>query len=554
MSICIRFAIESFSHLKFIFSTIVWSENVPHASSVPVVKKDGGDPVASISKKKSSKNSKKGSGFTLLLARPMDTTVLNSMHVCIRRQVEVFKATKEDINEPAPGRKNRIREGQVGLRCIHCRHFPPHKRVKRAVCYPTSVGRIYHSVSDMKIDHFMACPGLQGTARQDYERTVEEHKKSSDSTKEKKKKKRKRNANEELLSQVPAGCSSSTAQYYYDSATEMGMVDGDKEKGGVFFRKSQFDPTATNRLPVHLRDSQQGPVAVVRDKPRQYASSARGPPPPPRHYEQAFSCNHRKDSEARSQKRGRTMILSSVSEPQDSFRGHPKNCESVRSPSPGPPPPTVSNSVGAVAASNPTSMGDYHVPPCPQRQVLHAVPTTSHAYTITQPRVSLPYQPNTIPAPVSSPALLVQLAPPQPAPEDARAPVSVASSEDLVWILQRELYKRSQQLQEHQLLLSHILQSHSTKLSSSLSPPGNDPSTLLQTILRNNVLGTEQGTLLPEAHQRPPPNMLIGGSPTTARSEMSNNRTVSQDSSSSTQNEEPVNETCTSNPESPSPY
>lgn len=82
----------------------------------------------------------------LLLSRPGDDAVLSPLHTYIRQHIEVFTATEVEISQPAPGRKNPIQLGQVGLRCIHCRHLPVRERVKRAVCYPSSVGRVYHSV------------------------------------------------------------------------------------------------------------------------------------------------------------------------------------------------------------------------------------------------------------------------------------------------------------------------------------------------------------------------------------------------------------------------
>lgn len=62
------------------------------------------------------------------------------------------------MEAPAPGRKHAVSVGQVGLRCIHCRHTTRSSdRVKRAVCYPSSIKRIYRTVIDMKLDHFLHC-------------------------------------------------------------------------------------------------------------------------------------------------------------------------------------------------------------------------------------------------------------------------------------------------------------------------------------------------------------------------------------------------------------
>jgi hypothetical protein len=69
----------------------------------------------------------------VLLARPGDMAVLSPLHTFVRQHIEVFMVTEKEINQPAPGRKNRVSLRQVGLRCIHCRDLPPREKVKRAV-------------------------------------------------------------------------------------------------------------------------------------------------------------------------------------------------------------------------------------------------------------------------------------------------------------------------------------------------------------------------------------------------------------------------------------
>lgn len=140
-----------------------------------------------------------------LLGGPEDSKVLNPLHVFVRMQVEVFTATPHDIARPAPGRKNAIHLHQVGLRCIHCKGLPSRDRVKRAVCYPSSVGRVYHSASDMKFDHFTNCRGLSPQLRQSFEFLKSQCKRRGERGNR---------------------THSSTAQYYHDSARLMGMVDG----------------------------------------------------------------------------------------------------------------------------------------------------------------------------------------------------------------------------------------------------------------------------------------------------------------------------------------
>jgi hypothetical protein len=97
-------------------------------------------------------------GLILLLAMPQDRNCLSETLCIIRNNVEVFTATENDINAPAPGRKRPIQVGQVGLRCVYCRMCPQRDRVKRATCFPSSMKRIYRAVIDMKLDHFKLCP------------------------------------------------------------------------------------------------------------------------------------------------------------------------------------------------------------------------------------------------------------------------------------------------------------------------------------------------------------------------------------------------------------
>ena len=90
------------------------------------------------------------------IRRSVSTPTLS--HSFLLQNIEVFTATQSDVDAPAPGRKHAVVVGQVGLRCIHCRHTTrASDRVKRAVCYPSSIKRIYRTVIDMKLDHFSQC-------------------------------------------------------------------------------------------------------------------------------------------------------------------------------------------------------------------------------------------------------------------------------------------------------------------------------------------------------------------------------------------------------------
>jgi hypothetical protein len=147
----------------------------------------------------------------LLLSLPEDKAALSKSLCVVRQNVEVFCATAQDVVAPAPGRKNPIVVGQVGLRCIHCRHISD--RVKRAVCYPSSLRRIYRTVTDMKLDHFTACPGVP----QEIKGVLDELKISSSRS------------------------TSTTMKYFIDSAIKLGLIDTEH---GLRFR--------SDAQPAHL--------------------------------------------------------------------------------------------------------------------------------------------------------------------------------------------------------------------------------------------------------------------------------------------------------------
>lgn len=181
----------------------------------------------------------------IMLATVNDSEHLNSLHCFVRRHIEVFAADDRDVSSPSPGRKQRVHLGQVGIRCIHCVKLPLKDRVKRSVCYPPSLGKydwnlkmgasdhlfsrvqlnhlcdyiggLYHAVSNMKFDHFGNCRGLPSSARAEFAalRATVGRKSANSSSRSSS------NAN-------------STAQYYHDSALQLGLVDTD---AGIRFNK-----------------------------------------------------------------------------------------------------------------------------------------------------------------------------------------------------------------------------------------------------------------------------------------------------------------------------
>jgi hypothetical protein len=157
-----------------------------------------------------------------LLAIKQDRDHLNGIHCWVRQHIEAFAATEQDVLVPSPGRKQRILVGQVGLRCVHCAESSV--RVKRAVCYPPSISGIYHSVSNMKFDHFKQCPCLPMADRIEFESLLDAARSKACAGK---------------------GSSNSTAKYYKTAALQICLVDSDV---GIRFQELSVQQEATQQF------------------------------------------------------------------------------------------------------------------------------------------------------------------------------------------------------------------------------------------------------------------------------------------------------------------
>mmetsp|Transcript_12998 Transcript_12998/g.19125 ORF Transcript_12998/g.19125 Transcript_12998/m.19125 type:complete len:1140 (+) Transcript_12998:154-3573(+) len=161
-------------------------------------------------------------GPRMFLGQPEDRISLSETLCTIRENIEVFTATKADVEAPAPGRKHPVVVGQVGLRCIHCRHTTKSSdRVKRAVCYPSSIKRIYRTVIDMKLDHFAHCRFVPKALK---DRLDE-------------------------LKAINTRSTGTTMQYFVRAAAKMGMVDS-STGSGVRLQGPKTEDTESASSPV----------------------------------------------------------------------------------------------------------------------------------------------------------------------------------------------------------------------------------------------------------------------------------------------------------------
>eukprot|EP00978_Attheya_sp_CCMP212_P023230 scaffold70598_cov60-Attheya_sp.AAC.7 len=105
----------------------------------------------------------------ILLSMPTDVESLSDRQCFVRSKfVEVFAATELDVSARHSKGAQKLIVGQVGIRCVFCRHLRPRDRAERAVCYPSSISRIYQTVADMQRFHFEACHEIPDEVRSLY--------------------------------------------------------------------------------------------------------------------------------------------------------------------------------------------------------------------------------------------------------------------------------------------------------------------------------------------------------------------------------------------------
>mmetsp|Transcript_24036 Transcript_24036/g.66618 ORF Transcript_24036/g.66618 Transcript_24036/m.66618 type:complete len:540 (-) Transcript_24036:422-2041(-) len=105
----------------------------------------------------------------LLLAMATDQDSLSDRQCYVRSEmVEIFAASEKDVSARHSKGAQKLTQGQVGIRCVHCAHLRPRDRAERAVCYPSSISRIYQTVADMQRFHFEQCREIPPEIRKTY--------------------------------------------------------------------------------------------------------------------------------------------------------------------------------------------------------------------------------------------------------------------------------------------------------------------------------------------------------------------------------------------------
>ncbi|EED90183.1 predicted protein [Thalassiosira pseudonana CCMP1335] len=142
------------------------------------------------------------------LALPADSDFLDPLHNYLRSVcIEIFTATEGHLKPPGKGaRPSKV--GQVGIRCVFCRHLPPKEVANQAICFPSRKEGIFEGIRNFQRVHVDACAHISDSVKERYNNVTVQSKSC---------KKRNQKA---------------VRAYYAQAATELGLVD--TTRGMVF--------------------------------------------------------------------------------------------------------------------------------------------------------------------------------------------------------------------------------------------------------------------------------------------------------------------------------
>lgn len=107
---------------------------------------------------------------SVVLGVPEDLNHLNEIQCLVRSQcVEIFAATHEHVKERSKGKGSKvIRIGQVGIRCIYCRHQLAKNQANQASSFPSKLDLLYESVRNWQRFHIETCSLIPARVRNRY--------------------------------------------------------------------------------------------------------------------------------------------------------------------------------------------------------------------------------------------------------------------------------------------------------------------------------------------------------------------------------------------------
>lgn len=105
---------------------------------------------------------------SFLMALPTDNAAMSQYQALVRLNLEYFVSTDAEIQYGVQGRKIKVKDGQVGVRCRHCCHIPIIKnRGRGAFYYPSTFKAVYTTAQNISVNHLLgSCPCIPRTARE----------------------------------------------------------------------------------------------------------------------------------------------------------------------------------------------------------------------------------------------------------------------------------------------------------------------------------------------------------------------------------------------------
>ena len=151
-------------------STNVQGSHLPVASSTAAASQGTGQPgqLDPGSRTLRTQSDSMGRSSLILYIPSCDDEALSEYQCVVRKQIELFEASREDAESNAQGRNRPIVMGQVGIRCIHCTFLPPKHRARGATYYPAKLEGLYQAAQNMASGHLCEyCPHVPDAIRRE---------------------------------------------------------------------------------------------------------------------------------------------------------------------------------------------------------------------------------------------------------------------------------------------------------------------------------------------------------------------------------------------------
>jgi len=90
----------------------------------------------------------------MLLSKADDgTAILARNQVLLRENIEIFRASADDVNLHTGVRTKSVKRGQMGIRCRHCAHRPVAERAMGSTYFPKTTMHLYQAAQNIRNKH-----------------------------------------------------------------------------------------------------------------------------------------------------------------------------------------------------------------------------------------------------------------------------------------------------------------------------------------------------------------------------------------------------------------